>query len=79
MRMKINSVDDVLSAATKIAPRAKTSSGNIVSEPANNGLKASDGLAACQSGAVYGFRPFPKAGRIVSNDLINQLRDGGEY
>ena len=29
--------------------------------------------------ATYGFRPFPKEGCIVSNDLINKLREDGEY
>jgi len=29
--------------------------------------------------AVYGFKPFPPNGTIVTNELINQLRDDDVY
>jgi hypothetical protein len=29
--------------------------------------------------AVYGLRPFPKRGGIVTNDLIDKLRDEDAY
>jgi hypothetical protein len=29
--------------------------------------------------AVFGFRPFPKRGGIVTNELIDQLRDDDAY
>ena len=31
--------------------------------------------AAEEPPALYGFRPFPKRGGIVTNDLIDQLRE----
>lgn len=79
MRATLNIADDVLNAAIQFSRQEKKSVGQIISELARTGLAASEYQAACQPGSVYGFRPFPKAGRIVSNALINRLREGGEY
>jgi hypothetical protein len=35
----------------------------------------SNTLSVTEPGAVYGFRPFPKSGTLVTNELINQLKD----
>lgn len=78
MRTTLNIEDDVLNAAMKFARKEKKSVGQIISELARTGLAASEYQAACQPGSVYGFRPFPKTGRTVSNELINKLREGGE-
>ena len=57
----------------------KTTTGHVISELA----RRADGAAAptaSEPKAIYGFRPFPKRkGRIVSNELINKLREDGEY
>ena len=84
MRTTLNIEEDVLFAAKDLARREKKTAGQIISELARRAL-ASDGpaststLTAHQPKAVYGFRPFPKEGRIVSNALINKLREDGEY
>ncbi len=31
--------------------------------------------AAKEPAAVFGFRPFPKVGVVVTNELINQIKD----
>ncbi len=84
MRTTLDIEEDVLFAAKDLARREKKTAGQIISELARKAL-ASDGpagtttLTARQPKAVYGFRPFPKEGRIVSNALINKLREDGEY
>ena len=79
MRTTLNINDDVLNAAMKIARQEEKSVGQIISELARTGLADSEYLVACRPVSVYGFRPFPRAGRTVSNELINKLRAGGEY
>ena len=79
MRTTLDIEDDVLFAAKDLARREKKTAGQVISELARKGLAGAPGLAAGEPKAVYGFRPFPKEGRIVSNELINKLREDGEY
>lgn len=79
MRTTLDIDDDVLFAAKDLARRGKKSAGRIISELARKGLSGAATVSAREPKAVYGFRPFPKEGRIVSNELINKLREDGEY
>ena len=79
MRTTLDIEEDVLFAAKDLARREKKTAGRVISELARKGLAGAPGLTAHEARATYGFRPFPKAGRIVSNDLINKLREDGEY
>ena len=79
MRTTLDIEDDVLFAAKALARRDKRSAGQVISELARKGLAGGATPAAQEPEAVYGFRPFPKEGRIVSNELINKLREDGEY
>jgi hypothetical protein len=79
MRTTLDIEDDVLFAAKDLARREKKSAGRIISELARKGLSGEAKVSAREPKAVYGFRPFPKEGRIVSNELINKLREEGEY
>ena len=79
MRTTLNIDRDVLDAAMKFAREEKKSVGQVISELARTGLADSEYQATYLPVSVYGFRPFPKTGRTVSNDLINKLRQGGEY
>ena len=79
MRTTLDIEDDVLYAAKDLARREKKTAGQVISELARKGLVGLPALAAGEPKAVYGFRPFPKEGRIVSNELINKLREDGEY
>lgn len=79
MRTTLDIEDDVLFAARDMARREKQSIGRIISELARKGLSGVATASAREPKAVYGFRPFPKEGRIVSNELINKLREDGEY
>lgn len=79
MRTTLDIEDDVLFAAKSLARRDKKTAGQVISELARKGLAGTSAPSAQEPKAVYGFRPFPKEGRIVSNELINKLREDGEY
>lgn len=79
MRTTLNIDNDVLHAARELARRAGEPIGQIISSLARAGMRSAEPDAVPRSEAVCGFRPFPKAGRIVSNALINRLRESGEY
>lgn len=79
MRTTLDIEDDVLFAAKDLARREKKTAGQIISELARKGLAGASASATSEPRATYGFRPFPKEGRVVSNELINKLREDGEY
>ncbi len=78
MRTTLDIEDDILLAAKDLARREKKTTGQVVSDLARKGLTGSV-PGTREPKAAYGFRPFPKEGRIVSNTLINKLREDGEY
>jgi hypothetical protein len=79
MRTTLDIEEDVLSVAKDLARREKKTAGQVISELARKGLTGVPASVADEPKANYGFRPFPKEGRIVSNELINKLREDGEY
>ena len=79
MRTTLDIEEDVLFAAKDLARREKKTAGQIISALARKGLTGATESTAGQPKATYGFRPFPKEGRIVSNEFINKLREDGEY
>ena len=78
MRTTLDIEEDILFAAKDLARREKKTAGRVISELARKGLAGAP-AAAGEPEAIYGFRPFPKEGRIVSNALIDRLREDGEY
>jgi hypothetical protein len=79
MRTTLNIDTDLLLAAKKIARREDKTIGHVLSELARSGLAKSTTISTHQPKVICGFQPFPKAGRMVSNELINKLRESGEY
>ena len=79
MRTTLDIEEDVLFAAKDLARRQKKTAGQVISDLARKGLAGAEASTAHEPKAIYGFRPFPREGRIVSNDLINKLRKDGEY
>jgi hypothetical protein len=79
MRTTLDIEEDVLFAAKDLARREKKTAGQVISELARKGLAGAQAVTAREPKAIYGFRPFPREGRIVSNELINKLREDGEY
>jgi hypothetical protein len=80
MRTTLDIDDDVLQAAKDLARRNKKTAGAIISELARQALGATPpGPAAKTPQALHGFRPFPKRGGIVTNELIDKLREDDAY
>ena len=80
MRTTLDIDDDVLLAAKERARRERKSAGAVISELARRALTDSGRPPGVGEPAVlYGFRPFVGGNTIVTNDLINKLRDEDAY
>jgi hypothetical protein len=86
MRTTLDIADDVLLAAKETARRHKQSLGAVISDLARRSLVqpspegTSRGSTAPRGRlARLGVEPLPKRGGVVSNEVINQLRDDGIY
>jgi len=76
MRTTLDIEDDVLLAAKELGKRSRKSTGKIISELARQSLTRPQATAAKEARAFYGFRPLPaEPGKIVTNDMIDRLRD----
>ena len=89
MRTTLDIADDVLYAAKEIARREKKPLGQIISDLARRAFaqpESAAGMAGSQppsSGApkvsqrlaAYGIHPLPPRGGIVTNEMIDRLRD----
>ena len=80
MRTTLDIDDDVLQAAKDRARREKKTIGEVLSDLARRTLTVSpQTLSTKEHKATYGFRPFPKRGRIVTNALIDKLREDDAF
>lgn len=76
MRTTLDIDVDVLEAAKDLAERERSTAGAVLSRLARRALnapQAPSGMA--ESPAFCGFRPFPKRGGVVTNELIDRLRE----
>ena len=80
MRTTLDIADDVLQAAKERARREKKTAGEIISELARRALTGPPEMADDRPPkARFGFRPFPRRGGIVTNELIDKLREDDAY
>ena len=80
MRTTLDIANDVLAAAKDVARRQNKTIGEVISELARSALTTpAKAHAAREPKATYGFRPFPKRGGIVTNELIDKLREDDAY
>ena len=78
MRTTLDIDDDVLQAAKELARREHKTAGRILSELARRGLTAAkDSLSTKPTTreVFLGFRPFARRGTIVTNEMIDRLRE----
>ncbi len=78
MRTTLEIEDDVLVAAKELARRGGTTAGRVISDLVRQALTqpaATAGNSAREPAALYGFRPFPSRGGVVSNEQVDRLRD----
>jgi hypothetical protein len=82
MRTTLDIADDVLQAAKERARRENKTAGEVISELARAALTAPPPLAANKASeprALYGIRPFARRGNLVTNELIDKLREEDAY
>lgn len=80
MRTTLDIDDDVLLAAKERGRRERKSAGEVISELARRALNDTGRPSGVGEPAVlYGFRPFTDGNTIVTNDLIDKLRDEDAY
>lgn len=79
MRTTLNIDEDLLIAVKEVAKRESKSAGAVVSNLLRQSLAPRErddpGSRAEKPGAEFGFRPFPKRGVVVTNELIDRLRE----
>ena len=78
MRTTLNIDDDVLIAVREVAVRESKSVGVVVSSLLRQMLAHGDRETAgseAEPEPEFGFRPFPKRGGVVTNELIDRLRE----
>ncbi len=80
MRTTLDIEDDVLQAAKERARRERKTLGEMISELARRALTTpQQPLAVNEPTAVHGLKPFARRGGIVTNALIDKLRDEDAY
>jgi len=78
MRTTLDIDDDVLMAAKERARREKKTAGKLISQLLREAMTrpAADHAASVREPkAHYGFQPFSSRGTVVSEELVNRLRD----
>ena len=79
MRTTLNIDDDLLIAVKETARRESKSAGAVVWQLLRRSLLQSNWGGreerVVEPVAEFGFRPFPKRGGIVTNELIDRLRE----
>jgi hypothetical protein len=69
----------VLQAAKERAKRERKTLGAMISELARRALTPQESLSVKDPKAVYGIKPFARRGGVVTNELIDKLRDEVAY
>ena len=77
MRTTLDIDEDVLNAAKEIGRRLRKTAGEVISDLARRGLieGATRTAAVKEPKASYGFAPLPARGVVVTDGLVNRLRE----
>ena len=77
MRTTIDLDDDVALAVKERARREHRSAGKVLSDLARRALTGDIGGSGAADGrdSFYGFHPLPHRGGVVTNELVDRLRD----
>lgn len=80
MRTTLDIDDDLLEAAKQLARRERSSAGEVISRLVRQSLTGFPAASAGAGGServvsVAGFQPFPARGGVVTDDLIDAIRD----
>jgi hypothetical protein len=77
MRTTLDIEDDVLAAVKDLARRQQRTAGEVMSSLARQALTGACATAHAvrEPESFYGFAPFPSSGKVVTNELIDDIRD----
>lgn len=78
MRTTLDIEQDVLTAAKALARRQRKSAGTVISELARQALNQgpiTNPSGVAEPATFYGFDPLPERGVVVTDTLIDRLRD----
>ncbi len=77
MRTTLDIQDDVLAAVKELARRQGRTAGEVLSALARSALTGAAGGpgGVREPRATYGFRPFAAGDAVVTNEIIDDLRD----
>lgn len=77
MRTTLDIAEDVLFAVKERARRERRSAGEVLSDLAREAMTRppSRALPTAEEESFFGFRPFPRRGQVISNELIDRLRE----
>jgi hypothetical protein len=79
MRTTLDIDVDVLNAAKELARRERTTAGAVISNLARQALTSPRPNRPAAPKPFHGFAPLPKRGGIVTNELIDRLREDDVY
>lgn len=77
MRTTLDIDDDVLVAAKELARRERRTAGKLMSDLMREALRnrAAGSTTDGPGREFYGFRPIPAGGSVVTNELVDKLRE----
>lgn len=77
MRTTLDIDNDVLEAAKELAKQQHKTAGQIVSELLRKALNSpqTDAAQLKETQGIYGIHPFPRRGGVVTNRLLDDLKD----
>ena len=76
MRTTLDIDDDVLAAAKELSRLQSLSAGKVLSQLARQSLAGAKVTSPRRPATgVAGFRPFESRGKVVTNEIIDALRD----
>jgi Arc/MetJ family transcription regulator len=76
MRTTLDIDEDLLAAAKELARKEGSTAGQVVSRLLRRSLTGQQAATGGERRSAAGFEPFPaKAGVVITNDVVNALRD----
>ena len=76
MRTTLDIDEDLLAAAKELARKEGSTAGQVVSRLLRRSLTGQQAATGATRKSAAGFEPFPaKAGVVITNDMVNALRD----
>jgi hypothetical protein len=73
MKTTLDIADDVLTAAEERARQDNLTVSEVITDIARQALLDAPGKSLENERVFYGFRPFPKRGVVITQEMVNRL------